>query len=90
MVLPSTEKPLSRLLSGCDVLVRPRQSAGEGSSRVDELLALLDEWRAAREAMFAADFGKMPVEEHLPFWNRLGRAEHALMTEARKRHAYHR
>lgn len=51
---------------------------------MNSLLEKLDEWREAREGIFAADFAKIPLPDHKPFWDRLAKAEHDLMDEARK------
>jgi hypothetical protein len=50
----------------------------------DELIRKIIEWCESRERIFAADFSKIPFAEHKQYWDRLAKAEHALMDEARK------
>lgn len=48
------------------------------------VIPCLLEWFDAREAIFATDFGKLPLPDHKPYWDRLGAAENALMDKIRE------
>lgn len=50
------------------------------------MIEALEEWRAARQAIFDAPIGKETPE----LFTRLGHAEHRLMQEARRIHAHKR